>query len=440
MGNCCLAHSQFLENPEYNEHIQLQIIERDRLGNFISRCPVSFSLLPPQEQVFCLINLPKTSVIACGCIIPGLDPRDECDKECQDSFALFFCDTQILAVLFDGHGKDGKRVSLFCRDFMKKYFEKNNENFENDPKGSIELMVDECEYELSLSGIEASLSGTTAVVVVINSLGIHAGSVGDSRAILAVLPKDFIESKVGHSTIPFRRTVKPSRLLDLVALTIDQKPNHEGELERIVAAGGVVEKLADEMGHPIGPYRVWKKNGNLPGLAMSRSIGDKFAHDIGVSSIPIIHSFTHYPTADQFIVIASDGIWDVMDNLEVVNFVEKFRKSCQNNGANYPAKTSNSTIARLLCEEARYRWFGVIEEEDVMIDDISCVILEFSNCLNQKLDEKLEVEERKVKNFKSFAIQHALQMGKTEKAVRKDPTRGSMANDDSTLTEALSEL
>lgn len=28
---------------------------------------------------------------------------------------------------------------------------------------------------------------------------------------------------------------------------------------------------------------------------------------------------------DQFVVAASDGVWDVMNNDEVINFVEKYR-------------------------------------------------------------------------------------------------------------------
>ena len=41
---------------------------------------------------------------------------------------------------------------------------------------------------------------------------------------------------------------------------------------------------------------------------MSRSIGDKVAHDIGVISVPIVNSFEFYPEYDQFIVVGSDGI------------------------------------------------------------------------------------------------------------------------------------
>ena len=278
------------------------------------------------------------------------------------------------------------------------------------------------------------------MILLINPLGIHASSVGDSRAVLATLPRDNNALIPEFKPSAFKRAVRPIRNLSAVALTIDQKPNHEEELKRIRAAGGVVEKLADELGRPIGPYRVWKKKGNLPGLAMSRSLGDRVAHEIGVISTPIFHGFQFFPSFDQFVVLASDGVWDVMDNFEVVNFIEKFRGSAQNQGSNYPARTSNSSIARLLCEEARFRWFGVIEEEDVMVDDISCIVLEFNSIENIKiLPDSTVADERKVNKFKSIAISETFQI-ESGKAVRKDPTRGSMANDEEAVQEALLEL
>jgi len=45
-------------------------------------------------------------------------------------------------------------------------------------------------------------------------------------------------------------------------------------MQRIIKAGGRVKRMCDNNGNPIGPYRVWKKFGKAPGLAMSRSIGD----------------------------------------------------------------------------------------------------------------------------------------------------------------------
>ncbi len=37
---------------------------------------------------------------------------------------------------------------------------------------------------------------------------------------------------------------------------------------------------------PNGPYRVWLKHENYPGLAMSRSIGDFVAEGVGVIPLP----------------------------------------------------------------------------------------------------------------------------------------------------------
>lgn len=37
-------------------------------------------------------------------------------------------------------------------------------------------------------------------------------------------------------------------------------------------------RLVDEMGQPMGPYRVWLQYAWIPGLAMSRALGDVLAH------------------------------------------------------------------------------------------------------------------------------------------------------------------
>jgi len=71
----------------------------------------------------------------------------------------------------------------------------------------------------------------------------------------------------------------------------------------------------------MGPARVWHKDINVPGLAMSRSIGDLIAKNLGVISIPIVTTHNYRPDIDQFLVVGSDGLWDVMSNIEAVNFV-----------------------------------------------------------------------------------------------------------------------
>lgn len=37
-------------------------------------------------------------------------------------------------------------------------------------------------------------------------------------------------------------------------------------------------RLVDESGQPIGPFRVWLQYAWIPGLAMSRALGDALAH------------------------------------------------------------------------------------------------------------------------------------------------------------------
>jgi serine/threonine protein phosphatase PrpC len=58
---------------------------------------------------------------------------------------------------------------------------------------------------------------------------------------------------------------------------------------------------------------------------MARSLGDTIASDIGIISTPEITSYHVNPFTDFFLVVASDGVWDVIENDDLVNFVENFR-------------------------------------------------------------------------------------------------------------------
>ena len=72
-----------------------------------------------------------------------------------------------------------------------------------------------------------------------------------------------------------------------------------------------------------GPKRVWLKNKQVPGLAMTRSIGDMSASSVGVTAEPEIFVFPNLSQNDKFVVIASDGIWDRLSNQEVMMTVAK---------------------------------------------------------------------------------------------------------------------
>lgn len=67
----------------------------------------------------------------------------------------------------------------------------------------------------------------------------------------------------------------------------DHKPDTPAEKARIQSAGGRVFAVRYDDGID-GPARVWLAHADIPGLAMSRSLGDKVAHTAGVSSEPEI--------------------------------------------------------------------------------------------------------------------------------------------------------
>lgn len=118
--------------------------------------------------------------------------------------------------------------------------------------------------------------GSTAVVSVICSSHIIVANCGDSRAVLCR----------GKQAMP---------------LSVDHKPNREDEYARIEAAGGKVIQW--------NGYRVFGV------LAMSRSIGDRYLKPwiIPEPEVRIISRTKE----DECLVLASDGLWDVLSNEEV---------------------------------------------------------------------------------------------------------------------------
>jgi serine/threonine protein phosphatase PrpC len=61
-------------------------------------------------------------------------------------------------------------------------------------------------------------------------------------------------------------------------------------------------------------------HGDTMGLAMSRSFGDAIAHGLGVSCEPEITQY-NLDLADKFLICATDGVWDVIDNAQAVQIV-----------------------------------------------------------------------------------------------------------------------
>ena len=97
------------------------------------------------------------------------------------------------------------------------------------------------------------------------------------------------------------------------SLSRDHKPDDPEESKVILGANGRIDSYRNQLGNQIGPMRVWLKNEDIPGLAMSRSFGDSLAARVGVNAVPEIREFVLTPE-DKVMILASDGVWDFLEN------------------------------------------------------------------------------------------------------------------------------
>lgn len=380
MGNCYKSKASE-EQVSYEKNVVIYIRQENFASKFIPADKVKFKLTNPVNELSECLLIGSYKMNTTGCIVPGQDPRGEVPKKCQDHFFISSKPEYLFITLFDGHGSKGEEIVRFAHKYIEEKFLVDN-IFRSKCEVFLTELFESCDVAIKSQGgkINAIGSGTTAVCLLFVNDGVYVASVGDSRAILSTIPEaQYIPVKTNTKNL-YKKAFTPLRVLEPIQLTVDQKPNLETEFNRILASGGVVAKAKDESGETYGPYRVFQKGKQIPGLAMSRSLGDMAAKKVGVISTPIIDFYPLISFKDQFIVVASDGVWDAMDNNEVTDFVETFRRKCLKEPKNIDDESlvtpGNSTIARLLVEEARFRWFGICCEEDVMIDDISALVIE----------------------------------------------------------------
>jgi serine/threonine protein phosphatase PrpC len=101
-------------------------------------------------------------------------------------------------------------------------------------------------------------------------------------------------------------------------------------------------------------------NGGSLGLAVSRAFGDYCLKDFGLVSEPEV-TYRKITDKDQFLILATDGMWDVMTNneaVEIVRGVKERRKS-----------------AKRLVERAVTLWRR--KRRSIAMDDISVLCLFF---------------------------------------------------------------
>ena len=239
----------------------------------------------------------------------------------------------------DGHGVHGHSVSELIRMKLPKLLGSQPE-LPYEPTTALMKAHAKMNQEIMQSWLDVSFSGSTCVSVFIKNCTVYCANVGDSRAIMGTVKDD--------ETVWY---AKP--------LSNDHKPDDPVEERRILSSGGRVSPWKDSRGEASGPARVWLKLKDLPGLAMSRSFGDKVAASVGVIADPTITT-TCLCSEDKFIVVASDGVWEFLSNDEVVDIVRP-----------YYIKADATGAVEAVCNEATLRW----KQEETVIDDITAVVI-----------------------------------------------------------------
>ena len=222
-----------------------------------------------------------------------------------------------LYAIFDGHG--GKDVSKYLKDNMATYFTSNymkfNINNTTEFKKYIEKVFDHLQIKLERRFKNFSYNiGSTALLLIIykikNNTHFYVANVGDCRAVICK------KNNLG------------------IQLTKDHKPHLFDEKERI-------EKLGGEIYYDGYDWRIGD-------LSVSKAFGDMDASPF-VTHKPEIFKY-NIKKSDKFIILACDGLWDVITNEEAIYFVLNKLNDIDN--LNNISGYSKNNISQSLAEHA----------------------------------------------------------------------------------------
>ena len=260
-----------------------------------------------------------------------------CHKRSDERTALFGA--------YDGHGEQGEYLAEYAMHALSEKLCLHPAYSENKDDSSVMFeafletfrAIDDELKDMDM--LNASHSGSTACVVLLQDMKLWVANVGDSRAVLA--RKD---ESCDHLNSNQHVTSTPHGLC-VIELTKDQNACDEKEKERILKAGGFV---TPPQGEGL-PSRIWlDEQCTQIGLAMSRSIGDHALKGVGVIVDPVVRDYEltendqvlanlhlnaltrgHYYEnsqlicfSQQFLLIATDGVWEFISSAEAVTIIQ----------------------------------------------------------------------------------------------------------------------
>ena len=345
--------NQILSNSQINNNINKVVSEKNEIkdeGDIKKDISVRYNSFDPSGWV------KNYGVLT----LPGKDTSGS-QKTNQDSFVFKtginqIKDFNIFGVL-DGHGPEGHFVSKFASEFLPSKLINHPEiKSLKDPEEIYKKLKDnncyiitqafiETDNQLKNVDFDAYESGCTCVLVIHIGSHIICANTGDSRSV--VVYDEQGENNLNH--------------FNVAALSKDYKPELPEETQRIIMNGGEVKQMKNEIGEGVGPFRVWALDGNYPGLAMSRSIGDLKGKKIGVIPDPGILEYDLCEKT-KYIVACSDGVWEFLNNDEVKEI-----------GKKYYVQNDPSGFCHDLVDQSLNLW----ETNDIVVDDITAVVAFF---------------------------------------------------------------
>ncbi|KAK9839238.1 hypothetical protein WJX81_003454 [Elliptochloris bilobata] len=176
--------------------------------------------------------------------------------------------------------------------------------------------------------------GTTALVALRISDVLYVAHAGDSRAVLS----------------------SDSQAL---RLTSDHKPDRPDECARVWAAGG---RIMESRNRVVSAPKEHGRRVTL--LAMTRALGDPEyklkGGQCAVIAAPEVRRLRLRP-GDSAIILASDGLWDVMDDSEAVDVVEKVL-SCQHEEGREAMREAGNRGNSISEEQAQHAAQALVKE------------------------------------------------------------------------------
>jgi len=237
------------------------------------------------------------------CVLPFVNEFMALEESCAP---ITFCG------VFDGHNGG------IAADYTKVHLYNNiihHPHFSTNPQEAIKDGFLKTDRDFIKFGSKnGDKSGATATIVLILGDVLYCANVGDSSAMLAY-----------------------SKDEDPVHMTEEHKASNEVEKKRVKDGGGLVVWFGGG----------WRVNGTM---AVSRSIGDE---SVGKVMIAEPYIFQHKITeSDEYLVIATDGLWDVMNDVQTRNFIHNWMKENPMEGESEESCAYSKNISIALTEEA----------------------------------------------------------------------------------------